>query len=74
MASDFDVKRDNQQQWYWVFNGKNGETIARSSEGYHNRQDCLHSIRIVKDMAADAPVWDLSTPGDPKRVANTDVK
>ena len=74
MASDFDVKRDNRQQWYWVFNGKNGETIARSSEGYHNRQDCLHSIRIVKDMAADAPVWDLSTPGDPKRVANTDVK
>jgi len=56
MASDFDVKKDNQQQWYWVFNGKNGETIARSSEGYHNRQDCLHSIRIVKDMAADAPV------------------
>jgi uncharacterized protein YegP (UPF0339 family) len=28
MASDFDVKKDNQQQWCWLFNGENGETIS----------------------------------------------
>jgi uncharacterized protein YegP (UPF0339 family) len=74
MASDFDMKKDSNRQWYWVFNGKNGEALARSSESYINRQDCLHCIRLVKDIAPGATVWDLSTPGSPVQVPASEVK
>lgn len=74
MPSDFDLKKDNRQQWYWTLQGKNGEMVARSSESYINRQDCLHCIRLVKDIAPNAPVWDMSISGQLKRVSDSDVK
>ena len=74
MASDFDLKKDNRQQWYWTVQGKNGETLARSSESYINRQDHLHCIRLVKDIAPNAPVWDMSIAGQPKRVPYSEIK
>jgi uncharacterized protein YegP (UPF0339 family) len=72
MASDFDMKKDAKGEWYWVLNASNGEPIARSTDGYKNRQDCLHSIKIVRDLAK-APVWDLSG-NSPARVPDNDVK
>lgn len=44
-------------EWYWRFKAKNGEVIARSSEGYKNERDCRHGINLVKG-AANAPVYD----------------
>lgn len=41
-------RKDNQGQWYWIYYARNGKAIARSSESYHNRTDCEHSINLVK--------------------------
>lgn len=74
MASDFDMKKDAKGEWYWVLNAANGKTICKSTDGYKNRQDCLHSIKIVRDLAGSAPVWDLSVPGSPTKVPESDIK
>lgn len=49
-------KKDNKNQWYWIYYAKNGEEIARSSESYVRRSDCEHSISLVKASAGD-PVY-----------------
>jgi uncharacterized protein YegP (UPF0339 family) len=73
MASDFDMKKDSKGEWYWVLNAANGQVICKSTDGYKNRQDCLHSIKIVRDLAPKAPVWDFGvSPGT--RVPETDIK
>lgn len=58
----FTLDKDNQGQWYWLFIAGNAvpnpKVIARSSESYHNRQDCLHSIALVQKWAASAKVYD----------------
>jgi uncharacterized protein YegP (UPF0339 family) len=63
VASDFDVKKDTQGQFYWLLSAANGEIIARSSESYRSKRDCLHSIKLVKEIAPRAPVWDLTETG-----------
>jgi uncharacterized protein YegP (UPF0339 family) len=60
MATDFEVRKDNRQQWYWIFQADNNKIIARSSESYINRNACLHSIRIVKEKTPAAPVYDMT--------------
>lgn len=45
-------KKDNSKQWYWIYYAKNGEEIARSSESYVNRNDCTHSIQLMKNSSA----------------------
>ncbi|MEM9317628.1 MAG: DUF1508 domain-containing protein [Pseudomonadota bacterium] len=42
------VFRDNQNFWRWRMKTQNGRTIADSGEGYHNKQDCLHAIDLVR--------------------------
>jgi uncharacterized protein YegP (UPF0339 family) len=59
--ADFELKKDNKGEWYWLFQADNGKTIARSSESYNNRSDCLHSIRLVKDLSPKCSVWDMTT-------------
>ncbi len=73
MAADFEVRKDAKSEWYWTFQAENGETIARSSEGYRNRADCLHSIRIVKDFSPESSVFDM-TAEKPRLVPDSDVK
>lgn len=51
------VYQDTSGEWRWQFRAVNHRIIADSGEGYHNRQDCLHAITLVKD-STDAPVKD----------------
>ena len=60
MAADFEVRKNTKSEWYWTFQADNNKTIAISSESYINRSDCLRSIRIVKDLAPKAPVYDMT--------------
>jgi uncharacterized protein len=48
--------KDNQNLWRWKYDASNYETIAVSSESYHNRADCARSIDIMK-QSANSPVW-----------------
>jgi uncharacterized protein YegP (UPF0339 family) len=49
-------RKDNGGYWYWIYYGKNGEELARSSESYVNRSDCLHCINLIKESKGD-PVY-----------------
>lgn len=46
-------KKDNAGGWYWIYYASNGEEIARSSESYVKRSDCMHSITLVKGSSDD---------------------
>ncbi len=49
------VYQDASEEWRWQLRAANNRIIADSGEGYHNKQDCLHAITLVKD-SKDAPV------------------
>lgn len=49
------VYQDRANQWRWRLFAGNNRIIADSSEGYHNKQDCLHAIGLVKG-SSQAPV------------------
>lgn len=59
--AEFEVRKTTGAKWYWIFQANNNKTIARSSEDYENRSDCLHSIRIVKEQSPAAKVTDMTT-------------
>jgi uncharacterized protein YegP (UPF0339 family) len=46
-------RKDGRGHWYWIYYARNGEAIARSSESYVNRSDCLHSIGLLKNSKDD---------------------
>lgn len=50
------IYQDVSGYWRWRFVASNGRIIAVSSESYQHRQDCLHSISLVK-ASANAPVY-----------------
>lgn len=47
--------KDGSGQWRWHLEAANNRIIATSGESYHNEQDCLHAIELVKG-SANAPV------------------
>jgi uncharacterized protein YegP (UPF0339 family) len=53
----YSVYRDAAGEWRWQLRAANQRIIADSGEGYHNREDCLHAITLVKG-SKDAPVKD----------------
>ena len=48
--------KDQSGGWYWIYYGKNRKEIARSSESYVNRADCLRRVRLLKG-SNDDPVY-----------------
>ncbi|HEX8160656.1 MAG TPA: DUF1508 domain-containing protein [Pyrinomonadaceae bacterium] len=52
----YHVYLDANNQWRWYLQAANGRKIANSGEGYHNKQDCLDAIKLVKG-SANAPVY-----------------
>lgn len=63
-TSRFRVKRDAGGGFYWVFYGANNEEIARSSESYVRKADCVHGIALVKRDGPGAPVFDWTVGTD----------
>src|SRR5919205_816059 len=53
----YSVYKDAAGEWRWNLRASNNQIIADSGEGYHNRQDCLHAIELVK-ASKGAPVRD----------------
>ena len=46
-------KKDHKGQWYWIYYARNSEEIARSSESYVSRNDCTHSIELMRRSSND---------------------
>ena len=45
------IYKDVQGYWRWYLKASNGFKIANGGEGYHNKQDCLSAIGLVKATA-----------------------
>lgn len=56
----YTVSKDSQGQWRWAFHAKNSRIIAVSSEGYHNRSDCLAALKLLKREGPTAPAYDTT--------------
>jgi uncharacterized protein YegP (UPF0339 family) len=53
----FDIHKNAQGQYWWVAKGENNETIC-ASELYTAKASAKHAIRVIKDGAANAGVYD----------------
>ncbi len=51
----YSVYKDAAGQWRWRLMAGNNRNVANSGEGYHNRQDCLAAIELIKN-SKDTPV------------------
>ncbi len=49
-------------QWRWRLKAKNGRIIAHSGEGYANRADAMNAINLIRNNAADAPIFPATFP------------
>jgi uncharacterized protein YegP (UPF0339 family) len=54
-------KAKSDGQWYWDYRATSGELIS-GADGHNNKEDCLRSVRLLRDSAKDK-IWGL-TPGD----------
>lgn len=48
--------KDAAKEWRWKYEAKNGRIIAVSSESYHNKADCRHSVDLIRGSGND-PIW-----------------
>lgn len=44
-------ERDSTEQWHWFYFGEDGAEIARSSESYRDRVECIHAIQLMKNSS-----------------------
>lgn len=56
----FQLYKDKAKEYRWRLRADNYEIIADSAEGYINKSDCEHGIELVKSLAPDAEVEDLT--------------
>ena len=49
------IYKDKDDKWRWHLKAANNRIIADSGESYHNKQDCLGAIALVKS-SKDAPI------------------
>jgi uncharacterized protein YegP (UPF0339 family) len=53
----FEIERDESGEYRWRFRTNNNEVVA-SDEGYRSRNDCEHSMQLIKEQASQAEVAD----------------
>ena len=56
MAATFELYKGDGGEWRWRLRHENGNIIADSGEGYHNKADAVNGIESVKENAPSAPV------------------
>ena len=52
----FVLYKDAARQWRWTLYAANNRKIANGGEGYHNKQDALHGISLVKQSGTLTPI------------------
>ena len=53
----FVIYKDTKAEWRWTLYAANSKKIADSAEGYKNKADCIHGLRLVAAVATGADVW-----------------
>ena len=54
---NFEIFEDTRGEWRWRLKSANGKIIAASGEGYVNKEDCEHGIKLVKSCTGSAVVY-----------------
>lgn len=54
-------KGKNDQQWYFNIRSEGNHHVVAQSEGYHNKQDAVSTINLIRRGAGTAKVFDEST-------------
>ena len=57
IVSQYVIYKDKANQWRWTYFASNSRKISDSAEGYHNKEDCLNGIKIMK-ASANSPVYE----------------
>ena len=55
MTSKYQVYKDKAGYWRWRYIAANNRIVADSAEAYHNQEDCLWGINLLK-TSSTAPV------------------
>ena len=58
--SRFQVYIDKKGEYRWNLRAENNKIIADSAEGYHDKYDCLHGIQLVRELAPDVEIDDMT--------------
>jgi uncharacterized protein len=60
--AEFEIYEDqnNPGEFRWRLRANNNEIIADSGESYRDKDDCEHSIELVKTQSPSATVQDLT--------------
>ena len=58
MAAEFELYKDQAGEYRWRLQADNNEIIADSAEGYRNKADCEHGIKLVRKLAPTVGVND----------------
>lgn len=56
--NQYEIYKDNLDEWRWRYRVTNRNIIGVSSEGYVNKQDCIRSIEIMKE-SQDSPIVEV---------------
>ena len=57
----FAIYKDAAGEWRWRLYAANVKLIANGGEGYKNKTDCIHGLRLVAAMASNADIWNVDT-------------
>ena len=58
--SKFTVYTDKHNEFRWKFHANNDSVVARSSEGFKRKEECLSSVSLLqKDIAGSTVVQDV---------------
>ena len=60
--SRFIVTKDQSKQYRWAFIAGNNEPLAVPGESFGRKEDALANIELVKTVAPEAPIHDLTDP------------
>ena len=44
-------------EWHWTLSAANSRKLARSAHGYHEKHDCIRSVRALSLAAYDASIF-----------------
>lgn len=48
-------------QWYFNIRSSGNQKVIATSEGYHNKQDAISTINVIRNGARAAQIYDAST-------------
>lgn len=53
----FVIYKDASGEWRWTLYAANAKKIADGAEGYKDKADCIHGIRLVASVSTGAGIW-----------------